>query len=55
MPIARALTRKVLVAGAMKNLARAGLFALFAFQHTMAARFQILGLKDGMNALRGQL
>ncbi|WP_439612634.1 hypothetical protein [Reyranella sp.] len=43
------------VVGGMKNLARAGLFALFAFQHTMTARFQILGLKDHMNALRGQL
>ncbi len=41
--------------GGLKNTARAGLFALFAFQHTMAARFEILGLKADMNALRGQL
>jgi hypothetical protein len=45
----------VFTIGAMKNTARAGLFALFVFQHTMAARFELLGLKDEMNSLRGRL
>lgn len=45
----------IFVAGAMKNVARAGLFALFAFQHPMPARFELLGLKDAMNSLRSRL
>lgn len=42
-------------AGAMKNTARAGLFALHAFQHTMSARFELLGLKQDMHLLKGHL
>jgi len=38
----------------MKNAARAGLFAPFIFQHVMAARLELLGLKDEMNALRAR-
>jgi hypothetical protein len=45
----------VFTVGAMKNVARAGLFALFAFQRTMAARFELLGLKEEISALRGHL
>ncbi len=40
------------VQGAMKNLARAGLTALFTFQHTMPERFQLLGLREELQALR---
>lgn len=40
---------------ALKNTARAGLFALFAFQHTMVAKFELLGVKDEMNSLRPHL
>lgn len=43
------------VGSAIRNTARAGLFALFAFQHTMAARFELLGIKDEMNSLRKRL
>jgi hypothetical protein len=45
----------LIVEGAIKDTARAGLFALFVFQHTMAARFELLGLKDEMNSLRPHL
>ena len=40
------------VQGAIRSVARAGLFALFAFQHTMAAKFELLGVKAEINALR---
>jgi putative transcriptional regulator len=43
------------VRAAIRNTARSGLFALFAFQHTMAARFQLLGIRDEMNLLRVRL
>jgi hypothetical protein len=43
------------VAAAIRNTARAGLFALYAFQHTMPAKFALLGIKDEMNALRSLL
>lgn len=43
------------VRSAIRNTARAGLFALFAFQHAMAARFQLLGIRDEMNSLRKRL
>ena len=45
---------RLLTASAMKNAARAGLFAPFIFQHVMAARLELLGLKDEMNALRAR-
>lgn len=37
---------------ALKNTARAGLFGLHAFQHAMPERFQLLGLRDEVIALR---
>jgi hypothetical protein len=40
------------VTGAIRNTARAGLFALYAFQHTMRAKFELLGVKDEMTGLR---
>jgi hypothetical protein len=43
------------VRAAIRNTARSGLFALFAFQHIMAARFQLLGIRDEMNSLRVRL
>lgn len=42
----------VFVQGAIKNLARAGLNALFTFQHTMPERFQLLGLREKLQTLR---
>jgi len=37
---------------AMKTAAQVGLCALYIFQHTMKARFEILGLREEMNKLR---
>jgi hypothetical protein len=42
-------------ADAMKDTVRVGMFALTAFQHTMAARFELLGITDAMNLLRRHL
>jgi hypothetical protein len=39
----------IFVQGAIRTLARAG---LYAFQHTMAERFQLLGLRDELKELR---
>jgi hypothetical protein len=36
----------------MKTAAQVGLCALYIFQHTMKARFEILGLREEMQKLR---